>query len=191
MTMERTSIVTATEPHPIAGAAQLALRVCPSAARWSLRLDVGAAQQRGQLAGFTIAQPLNSFTGTDRLSVKLGPDEWLLITEQVDRGLDRELREQLDGCVHSLVDVSHRNVAYELTGDAAAEVLNAGCPLDLDAHTFRLGTATRTIFGKVEVILMRRDQPTRFRLECWRSFARHVDALIRDAAKLNGYEIAS
>jgi sarcosine oxidase, subunit gamma len=53
-------------------------------------------------------------------------------------------------------------------GPRSAEILNAGCPLDLDR--FAVGRATRTIFETVEIVLLRLSED-RFHVEVWRSFA--------------------
>ena len=44
------------------------------------------------------------------------------------------LESVLEGTAHSLVDVSHRQIGLIASGPAAARVLNAGCPLDLEPH---------------------------------------------------------
>lgn len=178
--------------------ARFALRIVPPAVRLSLRLP-GAGVTGGQAAGFDLAQPINALRetgsgdGAARLSARLGPDEWLLIaggdTDDAD-ALARQLAADLGTRTHTIVDISHRNVAIEVAGDAAADVLNTGCPLDLGDAAFPAGTATRTLYGKAEIILMRigaAQQPT-FRVECWRSFGRYLDGYLRDAASLIGVD---
>jgi sarcosine oxidase, subunit gamma len=88
----------------------------------------------------------------------------------------------LEGTAHSLVDVSHRQVGLIAAGPAAARVLNAGCPLDLDPHAFPVGFATRTLFDKVEIVLWRRAEAT-FHIEIWRSFAPFLAASLAEAAR--------
>jgi sarcosine oxidase, subunit gamma len=61
-------------------------------------------------------------------------------------------------------------------------VLNSGCPLDLDESAFPVGMATRTILAKAEVILWRRG-PTAFHVECWRSFGPYVHYFLGEAAR--------
>jgi sarcosine oxidase subunit gamma len=67
-------------------------------------------------------------------------------------------------------------------GPAAARVLNAGCPLDLDLKAFPVGFAARTAFDKVEIVLWRRAETT-FHVEVWRSFAPHLAASLAEAAR--------
>ena len=88
----------------------------------------------------------------------------------------------LEGTAHSLVDVSHRQVGLVASGPAAARVLNAGCPLDLDLKAFPVGFATRTLFDKVEIVLWRRAEAA-FHIEIWRSFAPYLAASLAEAAR--------
>lgn len=176
--------------------ARFALRLAPPAARLSLRL-LGTADGGGQAAGFDLSQPINALResatdqGAPRLSARLGPDEWLLIAGGATddaAALARQVAADLGARAHTIVDISHRNVAIELAGAEAVDVLNTGCPLDLGDAAFAPGSATRTLYGKAEIILMRTGSTERpvFRVECWRSFGRYLDAYLRDAAQLIG-----
>ena len=105
----------------------------------------------------------------------LGPDEWLLLR---DAGAPAPCLP--DGVAGSIVDISHRQVAIEIAGPRAEEILSSGCPLDLAPGAFPVGMCTRTLFHKAEVVLWR-IAPDRFHLEVWRSFARYVEALLVEA----------
>ncbi|MFN0044898.1 MAG: sarcosine oxidase subunit gamma [Sphingorhabdus sp.] len=92
----------------------------------------------------------------------LGPDEWLLrapIGSKIVGG---------PGLPVSIVDISERAICLVVEGPRCGEILNAGCPLDLDK--FAVGRATRTIFETVEIVLLRLAED-RFHVEVWRSFA--------------------
>jgi sarcosine oxidase subunit gamma len=54
--------------------------------------------------------------------------------------------------------------------------------LDLDLAAFSVGTSTRTLLVKAEIILWRRARQA-FRLECGRSFAPYVAAILAQAAQ--------
>jgi sarcosine oxidase subunit gamma len=111
----------------------------------------------------------------------LGPDEWLLLApEERGTALDAALSGALAGQSASLVDVSHRQVGLVVAGPRAAELLNAGCPLDLDPSAFPVGMCTLTILTKAEIILWRTAEDT-FRIEIARSFAPYVVELLREA----------
>ena len=96
--------------------------------------------------------------------------------------LGEMLESVLDGTAHSLVDVSHRQIGLIASGPAAARVLNASCPLDLDPRAFPVGMATRTLYDKAEIVLWRRGESA-FHVEVWRSFAPHVAASLIEAAR--------
>ena len=112
-----------------------------------------------------------------RAALRLGPDEWLLLAED---GAAAALLAAMAGPAVAIVDVSHGYLALAIAGPEAADLLNEGCPLDLDAASFPPGACTRTLFGKAEIILWRTG-PLAFRIESARSFVPYVRGLL-DAA---------
>src|SRR5260370_41162947 len=93
--------------------------------------------------------PINACKAAgERMSARLGPDEWLLIGPEADNvSLGREVAGGLAGSFFSLVDIGHRHVAIPIDGPHAAEIINGGWAPDLDYSYFADGTATRTLFG--------------------------------------------
>ena len=132
-------------------------------------------------AAFGVALPqtaCRAATAGNRSALWLGPDEWLLLAEDgATDAIEAAFAEGMAGHPHSLVDVGHRNTAIEIAGPAAADVLNAGCPLDLRLDAFPVGMCTRTVFAKAEIVLWRLDDQ-RFRVEVWRSFAGYLWGLL-------------
>ena len=117
-----------------------------------------------------------------RAVLRLGPDEYLLIAPAGEGdSLAATLAAALGPLPHSLVDVSHRQVAFAVQGAYAEWLLQSGCPLDLDLGQFPIGMCTRTVFHKAEITLWRTG-PTTFRVEAWRSFASYVVELLAGAA---------
>lgn len=104
----------------------------------------------------------------------LGPDEWLL---RLPAG---SLIATGAGLSVAITDISERSVCLLAEGPRAAEVLAAGCPLDLDK--FAVGRATRTLFETVEIILLRTGE-NRFEVEVWRSFAPWLRLALETAAR--------
>src|SRR5262249_7258084 len=153
-------------------------------ARFSLRLRDAAAVQIAEAAGFRLDQPmLRCVEQGNRVSARLRPDEWLLIGPEADSSLmATELETALAGHVHSLVDVSHAYVGATVAGTHATAILNAGCPLDLRDPAFPVGSATRTLLAKAEIVLIHRDA-TSYLVEYRRSFAAYVAAFLREAAR--------
>ena len=136
-------------------------------------------------AAFGVApptRPLTSASDGPRAALWQGPDEWLLIAEEAAGDLAANLEAALDGVFHSLVDISHRQAAIEVSGPGAARLLNAGVPLDLGLEAFPVGTATRTLLLKAEIGLWRREAE-RFRLEVARSFSPYVAAVLNASAR--------
>jgi len=160
----------------------VSVRPAGAEARFSLRarLAKGAAPK---LAGLALDAPINT-VGTDGevWLARLGPDEWLVGGPEADADLlQGRFHEALAGLPHSLVDVSHRNVGIDVSGRQAAAVLNAGCPLDLSESAFPPGSATRTLLGKSEIVLIRASAAPLYRVECWRSFSTYVHGLLNEA----------
>ena len=116
----------------------------------------------------------------------LGPDERMIIAAD---GEAVTLAERLEGILadqpHSLVDVSHRQTALEVSGPAATLMLNTGCPLDLDPAAFPVGMCTRTVFAKTPIVLWRTATST-FHVEVWRSFTDYLCGLLALASEEYG-----
>ena len=160
------------------------LRALPPAARFVFRGDAHARLA----AGGALGAPLATITGRAvthgaRLALSLGPDEHLLIAPEDDA---RAFATELDGALadrpHSLVDVSHRQVALELRGKYAEWLLGAACPLPLDVGVFPVDACTRTVFAKAEVVLWRTTTDV-FRIEVARSYCRYVVELLGEVAR--------
>ncbi|HWZ64900.1 MAG TPA: sarcosine oxidase subunit gamma family protein [Steroidobacteraceae bacterium] len=160
------------------------LRLLPAASRHILR---GAAKVRlAAQRAFGVALPESACRAAsqgERAALWLGPDEWLLIApEHSGAETASALAAALAQLPHSLVDVSHRQIALELSGPRAALLLAAGCPLDLEASAFPVGMCTRTVLGKTDIVLWRTAADA-FRIEVWRSFAPYLSGFLEEAAR--------
>ncbi len=154
-------------------------------ASYSLRIAPQLAARVREVAGFDLTGRINTAVASDaRIAARLGPDEWLLIApSSPDDVLAGDIENALAGYFHSLVDVSHRNVAIEVSGREAPIVLNAGVPIDLDDAAFPAGSATRTVLGKAEIVLVRPGTDRVYRVECWRSFTPYVRQFLDEATR--------
>jgi len=162
----------------IAGAT---LSAAPAAERISLRARSDGAKKLSKALGVALpAKPNASATKDGMTALCLGPDDWLVIGEDGRKVGDRLA--EASGILFSGVDISHRNTAIHIEGDKAQAVLNSGCPRDLSLEAFPVGACARTILAKAEIVLLR-ETPTRFRVECWRSFSDYVWNYLADAAK--------
>lgn len=163
-----------------ASAAHVTLSVLEPAERVSLRAPEASLAALSKALGLTLPKkPKTSASKDGRFALWLGPDEWLVIDEAGGDPLaDCAKVKQL----HSAVGVSHRNVAIGVTGPGAEAALSAGCPQDLSLAAFSVGACSRTIFGKVEIVLYRTAEDA-FRVECWRSFSDYVFTFLSEAAR--------
>jgi sarcosine oxidase subunit gamma len=154
----------------------------PASARFIFRGRDAVVGIAGTAFGVALPrQACRAAASGSRAALWLGPDEWLLLADPEEaESVEAALSAALAGQKHSLVDVSHRNTSFALSGPDAALALNSACLLDLDPAAFPVGMCTRTVFGKAEIMLWRTDA-TRFHVELWRSFASYVTALLEAA----------
>ena len=175
----------ATRLHPLRADRQSGrtVSVTPAgdATRISLRARPDAVAKLSRLLGLSLpTRPKSTAVAKDeRAALWLGPDEWLLID-----GPDSDVAAVLAraGVLHSAVDVSHRNVGIIVSGEGADRTISGGCPQDLSLAAFPVGAASRTVLGKIEVIVWRTGEDS-FRIECWRSFSEYAYSFLQESAK--------
>lgn len=176
--------------HPLknrrGASGDVGLTPAPPAARISLRARQAARGDLGRALGIDLPTTPKSVAsdGKGRSALWLGPDEWLIVDEADDVATKIMADLAATGAVHSAVDVSHRNTAIMVTGEGAEATLAAGCPQDLRLAQFPVDTASRTVLGKIEVIVWRLSEDM-FRVECWRSFSDYAFTFLADAARGN------
>ena len=158
-------------------------RPAMDAARFVLRGRAPALAAAMSCLGMEPPPALRAQQSQERSLLWLGPDEYLLLAPPDQAGTLAETLEQaMAPYPHSLVDVSDRQLGFEVSGSPVEAVLNAGCPLDLSIRAFPVGMCTRTVFAKSEITLWRRDEPS-FHIEVWRSFAPYFLAYLDVAAR--------
>jgi heterotetrameric sarcosine oxidase gamma subunit len=117
-----------------------------------------------------------------RAALWLGPDERLLLVKNPRRstppGCSRPCKQQ----PHSLVDVSHRQVALAHHRSAGRHRAGSRLPAGPGPGAFPVGMCTRTVLAKAEIVLWRRAEQ-RFHLEVWRSFAAYVSGVLAEASR--------
>jgi sarcosine oxidase, subunit gamma len=159
------------------------LKQLPPATRFILQGDVDAREAASRVweVPFPVQACRAELRG-ERATLWLGPQEFLLWQAGREFADLSALEQALQPHPHSLVDVSHRQVAFQVTGPLAAEILNGACPLDLHEREFPVGMCTRTVLAKAEMVLWRTATQT-FHIEIWRSFAPYVGALLQEIGK--------
>ena len=147
----------------------------PPLQRWSLRIDASDIVKAE--AAFGCALPLeacHAHEAGDKAALWLGPDEWLLLAP-----VGTVISEI--AAPHSLVDISHRQMALDVSGGRVEDLLNSGVLLDLRRSAFPVGMCVRTLLGKIEIVLWRRGAQT-FHVEFWRSFASYGHEFLKQAS---------
>ena len=164
----------------VGGASGVAVAPAGPAQRVSLRARAEDRQALSKVLGLDLpVSPKTSVRNAQgRVCAWLGPDEWLIIDEHGDPLADLGTADVL----HSAVDISHRNTAILLSGKGARATLESGCPQNLSDKVFPVGSASRTLLGKVEVVILRTGED-QFRVECWRSFSDYAFSLLSEAAR--------
>lgn len=163
------------------------VEAAPPATRYILRGGQQVMSAAGNALGLTISQvacraATNSGPTSHSVSALwLGPDEQLLLGP-AGADLGAALHAALRDLPHSLVEVSHRQIALRVSGPQVADLLNAGCPLDLDLSAFPVGMCTRTVLAKAEIVLWRTAENV-FHIEVWRSFAPYVSGFLAEVAR--------
>jgi sarcosine oxidase subunit gamma len=163
-----------------ASGANVKVTVLPPAERVSLRAPEASVASLSRALGLTLPQkPKTSATKAGRTALWLGPDEWFVFDEAGGDPLADCVKAK---ALHSAVGVSHRNVAFAVSGAGAEATVGAGCPQDLSLDAFPVGACSRTVLGKSEILLYRPAAGT-FRVECWRSFSDYVFTFLTEAAR--------
>jgi sarcosine oxidase subunit gamma len=153
--------------------------------RFILRGGAAVAEKAAEAFGVRLpTEPCRASVQGEMAALWLGPDEWLLLAPLAKKDHAAEaLATALAGVRHALVEISDRNLGTDISGPRIADVLSAGCPLDVSEQAFPVGMCTRTIFNKAEIVLWR-TSADQFHIETVRSFHPYVlgllDLAIRD-----------
>jgi len=164
--------ISALTPSVLAESAAARVSLAAPCARLSLRAQ-GDLGPLDRVLGFDLPRRIGRRGGADGIeALCLGPDEWMVQGSEDRAAAIRAACAELSGSLpHSVVDVSAREVTFLLGGPRAAELLTLGCPRDIDA--IPAGEGRRTVFDGTTIVLWRDDE-SRFRMDCWHSFAPHL-----------------
>ena|SRR3712207_5513898 len=171
------------EAEQVTGERAVALREVPFLGMVSVRVapDSPAYARLGERLGAALPARCGQVTSSGRHSALwLGPDEWLVVSETDGGVLAAELCDALAGDPGSVVDVSANRTTLELSGPAARETLEKGCPVDLHPRSFGPGRAVTTTSGPVPVLLWQTGATT-YRILPRSSFADYVARWLLDA----------
>lgn len=169
----------------VAGDRSVALLEKPFLTMMSIRVEPGseAARKIEAVLGTGLAQHCGEVSAQGAHTVLwLGPDEWLVVSATTPEALLGSLQTGAGDGRAQIVDVSANRTVLEISGSAARDVLEKGCPTDLHPRAFADGTAITTTLARVPVLLWKIDA-TRFRVMPRASLARYVAAWLLDAAQ--------
>ena len=134
------------------------------------------------VGGFAVADSLRS--DGERLEARpttTGTSSGSVTDTVDDSDLGRAFFPSVSGAPGSVVDVSANLTTLELSGPAAREVLEKGCPLDLHPRAFGPGRAVSTTVGPIPVLLWQLDDSPTYRLLPRSSFADYLARWLIDA----------
>jgi len=166
----------------------VALSECPPRTCLVLRGRASDARLARAVASATDlalpAAPGDSVAGLLCSLLRLGPDEWWIVSEtQGPAELAGSLRSALVGIHAALVDVGDACIVYALRGANARDVLARGCPLDLHPRVFTPGRCTRTLLARAPVLVHLRAAEPSFELYVARSYRDYAWTWLVTAAK--------
>ncbi|WP_426166638.1 sarcosine oxidase subunit gamma family protein [Sandarakinorhabdus sp. DWP1-3-1] len=110
--------------------------------------------------------------GGDGPGYRLAPGEYLQ--------LDAAPPALPPGTTAHVADLTHALIGFTITGRGAADLLAKGTGLDLHPHRLPVGTATRTLFAQVDIVIVAGAEG--FRILAEPGYAAHLAAWFIDAA---------
>jgi len=162
----------------------------------AIRADLGHINLRGSPAnpdflaavGGVLHQELplasNTMTMADHRVYWLGPNEWQIVTAVDESGeLATQLQTALAGIQASVSDLSGGQIALQLGGTRAREVLAKACTLDLVPAAFGVGACAQSGLAKASALIgLLDDSGPVFEIVVRRSFADYVVRWLQHAA---------
>ena len=129
-----------------------------------------------QVLGFELPHAPNTTTGNEDITALwLGPDEWLVKTEDgKEVSLADALREAVEGLHAAITPVSDSYRIFRVSGVDARAVLSQGTAVDLHPRSFGPGKCARTGFGKMGVLLHQLDDVPSYDVYAWRSYTDYL-----------------
>jgi sarcosine oxidase subunit gamma len=141
------------------------------------QLDVRTARPPASLP----TEPNTVAGDATRAALWLGPDEWLVVGPL---GSEPDIEREFAAAGATTVDVSANRTTLELRGSGARELLEFGCPIDLDPRIFGPGRCAQTLLARANVLIwfVSDDPEPVYRVFVRPSFAPYVAAWVADAS---------
>ena len=150
----------------------------------NLRGAETVCQRYDRVLGFELPYAPNTTAGNkDITAMWLGPDEWLIKTEDgKEVSLADALREAAKGLHAAVTPVSDSCRIFRVSGVDARAVLAQGTAVDLHPGSFSPGRCARTSLGKTGVTLHQLDDLPSYDVYVWRSYAEYLRLWLDRAA---------
>ncbi len=162
----------------------LRLIVLPSRTVIQLRLATHTPRAIAtiRIAGRTVPEAMNTWSGDDPVICHVAPDAWLLLSSRHEAAdLLDAIRSACGKRFCAITDLSDAYVTLALDGPGAVGILMRGCGLDLAPTAFGLNACARTRLAQLPVIV-RRTSNERFECVVDRSTAQYLFDWVEDAA---------
>ena len=160
--------------------------LCPPRTQLALRGDATAPAFTAALRSVLgVAAPVAAhqvIRGDGVAVIWMGPDEWLIVTDEVDDALCMRLESRLGDTFSLLSDVSHSRVVLAVRGARARDTLSKGCPLDLHPLAFAVGSARQSHLARGHALFHLVDDTPTFHVYVHRSFADYFYTWLLDAS---------
>ena len=149
--------------------------------------EEGFRQAAEKALGLTLPEAGRSAAAGPVTALWLGPDEWLVVTDDGGGELADALRRALAGVDAAVTDVGDASAVIRLAGPGARDVLARGCTLDLHRRVFGPGQVARSTLAKADVILYQSagddvSGGPAYDIHVGRSFAEYLWQWLEDAA---------
>lgn len=175
------------------GPAEVALAERPFRGILDLRGEpeqAGFATAVESVLGFALPTEMGATAGAaERRALKLGPNEWWIVTPKVEDALARQLRDSLADLHVGLTEIGDSRTCIHVAGPRARDLIAKGCPLDLHPRSFGAGRCAQSLLAKAGVALHQLDEEPSYDLYVLCSFAEYLWRWLEDAAREYGLAV--
>ena len=156
--------------------------------KFNLRIDnknIDLVKKCGKILNSILPIKPNTYNKSDSSNIFwLGPNEWL-ITNNKEKDLFIQLRNELGDLEASLTDVSDNRTVIRISGYKIFKLLSKFLVLDLDKNLSNESSCAQTLFVKVPILIVRNfkeNETPEIDIYTNRSHANYIYNLIIDGA---------
>ena len=136
---------------------------------------------RGKLQ---LAPPLGA-SGNEPLSMWLGPDRWLLVSDSMPAAnIIRDCNKALGEYLHNAVEYSAALECFRIAGVGAGRLLATGSGIDFRPDKFKIGSCCRTRLAQVSAVIVA-TMEDQFDIYVDRSYGRYLVNWLADTSNID------